>query len=73
MIKQWEVCEIILKKMEGQNAFQYSFQKNDQLETLGVKVTHTKGEAVSVDPQLLFQKLLIIANNTDCNLDELFQ
>ena len=59
--KAVEVGDAILKTMEGQNTFQYSFRKNNQLETFGIKVTPPNGDLVSMDPQLLFQKLLIIS------------
>jgi len=71
--KAVEVGMGILNRMEGQNAFQFTFRKKDQVETLGLKVLSSNGETLSVDPQLLFQRLLIIANNSDCSLDELFK
>ena len=44
--KAVEVGEAILKTMEGQNAFHCSFRKNNQLETLGKKVTPPNGDLV---------------------------
>ena len=60
--KAVEVGEAILNTMEGQNGFHCSFRKNNQLETLGIKVTPPSGDLVSVDPQLLFPGLLIISH-----------
>lgn len=46
------VGNVILAKMEGKTATEYTFRRNDQAVTLAsVKV------AVQIDPQLLFQRL----------------
>ena len=62
--KAVEVGDTILNTMEGQNGFHCSFRKNNQLETLGIKVTPPNGDLVSLDPQLLFPGLLIISHIT---------
>ena len=67
-----EIGKKILQKMEGQKVSSYIFRKSDQVKTLGEKVT-SQGEVITVDPQLLFQRLIVIANNTDLSLDELFK
>jgi len=59
----YEVGMNIVQKMEGSNAFDFSFRKKDQVQSLGAKVT-ISAEKVPIDPQLLFQRLLIIAYNT---------
>lgn len=58
--------------MEGQNAFEFSFRKKDQIETLRQK-TLVNGEKVALDPQLLFQRLIIIANNSELTMEEIFK
>ena len=57
--------------MEGSNAFDFSFKKKDQVESLDAKVT-ISAEKEPFDPQLLFQRLLIIANNSDLGVEEIF-
>jgi len=52
----------IVQKTEGSNAFDFSFRKKDQVESLGANVT-ISAEKEPFDPQLLFQRLLITANN----------
>jgi len=66
-----EVGMNIVQKMEGSNAFDFSFRKKDQVESLGAKVT-ISAEKVPIDPQLLFQRLLIFANNSDLGVEEVF-
>lgn len=61
-----QVGQSILESMVGQNIQEYSFKRKCQAVTLGSKTAVTiKGEEVQVDPQLLFQRLTIIANNDD--------
>ena len=57
--------------MEGSNAFDFSFRKKDQVESLGAKIT-ISAEKEPFDPQLLFQRLLIIANNSDIGVEDIF-
>ena len=60
--------------MTGKNAFEFSFKKIDQSKVMGQKVVCASGETMVVDPQLLFQRLLIVAkSNTEYNLDNLFK
>jgi len=61
----------IVQTTEGSNAFDFSFRKKDQVESLGANVT-ISAEKESFDPQLLFQRLLIIANNSDLGVEEIF-
>ena len=68
-----DVGNAILKTLEGQDAFQFSFRRKDQVVRMGQKVVSVDGDKVVVDPQLLFQRLLIVANNSNCDLDELLK
>jgi len=61
----------IVQKLEGSNAFDFSFRKKDQVQSLGAKVT-ISDEKIPIDSQLLFQRLLIIANNSDLGVEEVF-
>ena len=63
--KAEEVGSAILQKMSGQNMFEYSFKKADTAKIMGQKVVSAGNEtiAVPVDPQLLFQRLLLVANS----------
>lgn len=62
-----QVGKTILETMTGENVLEYSFKRKSQAVTLGSQTAITiQGEAVQVDPQLLFQRLSIIAcNDTD--------
>ena len=68
-----KVGEAILDKMEGQNAFDFVFRRKEQIERMGMKQLVVDGEKLKVDPQLLFQRLLILANNSDYSLDDLLK
>ena len=58
--------ERILESMVGQNVQEYSFKRNFQAVTLNSKTAVTiKDEQVVINPQLLFQRLSIIAYNGD--------
>jgi hypothetical protein len=67
--KALEVGNAIIQKMEGHDAFEFSFRKKDQVVCMGGHVVSSDGDKLSLDPQLLFQRLLIVANNSECNLD----
>ena len=67
----YEVGMNIVQKTEGSNAFDFSFRKKDQVESLGANVT-ISAEKEPFDPQLLFQRLLITANNSDLGVEEIF-
>ncbi|KAL7395056.1 hypothetical protein ABVT39_009276 [Epinephelus coioides] len=52
----------ILASMDGQTTAEYTFKKKDQAITMSTKSSvKIDGEAVQVDPQLLFQQLTIAA------------
>ena len=60
----------IIKMMEDQNAAQFIFRKKHQIKTMGHKIV-TDGVEVQVDPQVLFQRLLVIASNAEITLSEI--
>ncbi|KAJ8049891.1 hypothetical protein HOLleu_02834 [Holothuria leucospilota] len=68
-----KVGEAILDKMMGQNAFDFVFRRKEQIERMGLKQVVVDGEKLKIDPQLLFQRLLILANNSDYSLDDLLK
>jgi hypothetical protein len=52
----------ILASMDGQTTAEYTFKKRDQAITLSTQFSvKIGGEAVQVDPQLLFQRLIVAA------------
>ena len=53
-----EVGEAIITKMTGARISDHSFKRKDQAVTLATKMTvNVSGEAIQVDPHLLFQRL----------------
>ena len=61
-----QVGKNILLTMIGENVLEYTFKRKSQAVTLGSQTAvMIQGEAVQVDPQLLFQRLGIVACNGD--------
>ena len=61
-----QVGKNILLTMIGVNVLEYTFKRKSQAVTLGSQTAvMIQGEAVQVDPQLLFQRLSIVACNVD--------
>ena len=59
-----EVGELILKSMVGKRVTSVSFEKKKQAVTLATKTAvKIDDECVQVDPQLIFQRLSLIATN----------
>ena len=56
----------ILKSMEGKTSDEHSFIRKDQVVTLGTKSSFkVDGVEAQVDPKLLFQRLIIVAQTSD--------
>ena len=61
-----QVGNNIILTMIGVNVLEYTFKRKSQAVTLGSQTAvMIQGEAVQVDPQLLFQRLSIVACNVD--------
>ena len=59
--------------MMGKSAISYTFKRKEQAVTLATKSSiRVEGERVQVDPQLLFQRLVIACMNSD-DLGEIFK
>lgn len=67
-----DVGKSIIACMEGEKITSYVFKKKNQVKLMGAKIV-SDGEELVVDPQLLFQRLLIIVNNSNLNLDDVFK
>lgn len=58
------VGDTILSKMAGEHVLSYTFRKKDQVETMDTKFTmKTANGDINIDPQLLFQRLVIAGTN----------
>ena len=65
--------EKILSSVMGKSAISYIFKRKEQAVTLATKSSiRVEGERVQVDPQLLFQRLVIACMNSD-DLGEIFK
>ena len=57
-----EVGQNILKAMNDQKISDFSFKRKNQVITMGTKYSvNVNGEELNVDPQLLFQRLITVA------------
>ncbi|KAK3750311.1 hypothetical protein QZH41_001771 [Actinostola sp. cb2023] len=62
--KAKEVGDSIIKKMAGKYVDEHSFQKKYQVKTLACKTSvHLKDGSIQIDPQLLFQRLSVLATS----------
>ena len=60
--KALEIGNNILKNMDGVEVAKYKFRKAERIMPMGEKVMAGKEELI-VDPQLLYQRMLILANS----------
>ena len=67
-----DIGKAIIASMEGEKVTKYVFKKKNQIKLMGAKIV-SDGEVVVVDPQLLFQRLLMIVNNSNLNIDDVFK
>ena len=51
------VGDMILTQMNGTTPAEYTFQKKNQVVTLGLKSSVKDGDRIQIDPLLLFQRL----------------
>ena len=69
-----EIRSNIVRSMEGQQIDDYVFMKNKQVVTLASKTNlNVDGNEISVESQLLFQRLLSAASGIFPNLSEIFR
>ena len=66
------VGEKILTSLAQQKVLQHSFKKKDQPVTLSTSAVKLNNETMQIDPQLLFQRLIIAGTRND-QLEEIFQ
>jgi hypothetical protein len=68
------IGETIVESMAGKFVNEYSFKRSNQIVTLSDKTSvRITGEAVSIDPQLLFQRITAIADRYYEDVSGLFQ
>lgn len=64
----------ILDAMPGQVVWDYSFQRKHQAVTMAVSSKlNVKNENIHIDPQLLFQRLVVITTTQDIVTEDLFK
>ena len=69
-----DIGQMILKSMQGKSINEYSFKRKQQATTIGSNAAVAiNKEHVQIDPQLLFQRLLVVAANEFMDLPDLFK
>ena len=69
-----EVGNKIIDSMEGINTLEHTFKKKRQVVTMGHKFSASvDGETIQVDPQLLFQRLIMVAGRVTENVEDIFK
>jgi hypothetical protein len=63
----------IIDKMEGQQVFTYASKRKDKVKTLGDSCKVQVSPDRSIDPALLFQRLLVISNAGAFSLEEVLE
>ena len=68
-----EIGQTILESMTGKSAVEFKFKRSNQVITLSTKSSvKIDGEKIQVDPQLLFQRLIIASKSLD-DMEAMFQ
>ena len=66
------VGSVLIKKMEGQNVFNYTFKRNGRVKNMTTGSVSSENE-ITIDPGLLFQRLLVVAKSTPLDIHDLLQ
>ena len=67
-----DIGESIIASMAGEKMIDYIFKKKNQVKLMGPKIICDR-DVLAVDPQLLFQRLLILVSNSHIDLNYVFE
>ena len=68
----YSIGEKIVAGMVGEKVFEYSFSRKDIAKTMSVKAKIGKKNEIEIDPALLFQRLLVVANASPIASSDVF-
>ena len=68
----YSVGTSIINKMSGQKVFDYTFKRKDAVKTMSSKTKTGKNNEIDIDPALLFQRLLVVADVSTVNPNDVF-
>ena len=71
--KACSIGEQILKQMTGKTVKDHTFKMKEQAQTMDSKVIECGQDKVHIDPQLLFQRLVIVAKGSTEDLASIFR
>ena len=67
----YTIGERLTRKMVGQNVFNFEFKRNERVKNMSSEITLDKKEDVRIDPALLFQRLLVVAQSNPVDMQEI--
>ena len=68
------IGQTIIKGMEGKKVTDFSFKRSSQVLTLGSKTSlKVDSDEISIDPQILFQRLVAVSDDTLDDTEEIFR
>ena len=65
----FKIGSALIKKMEHQSIFKFSFKRSDKVKNLSTDAVSTKNDII-IDPSLLFQRFLVVSNSTPIKINE---
>ena len=71
--KAYSIGEQILKQMTGKTVKDHTFKMKEQAQTMDSKVIECGQDKVHIDPQLLFQRLVIVTKRSTEDMASIFR
>jgi hypothetical protein len=62
--------ESVIKKMQGCDVFRYTLKRSEKVKTLATKTNVKIDGDITIDPALLFQRLMVLANSNNTTLSD---
>ena len=69
--RYWSVGSEIVKNMAGKSVFDFSFSRKDKVTTMSFMKAVKIDDDRSIDPAVLFQRMIIITNTGEISLEEM--
>ena len=67
----YTIGERLTRKMVGQNVFNFEFKRSERVKNMSSEITLDKKVDVRIDPALLFQRLLVVAQSNPVDMQEI--
>ena len=67
----YTIDERLTRKMVGQNVFNFEFKRSERVKNMSSEITLDEKADVQIDPALLFQRLLVVAQSNPVDMQEI--